>query len=192
MSSTIAASMATSGMLAAVTAAKLETDTPCAALRASRSAKDSVDELRAFLPDPQLRRRLGESELQLLTLVAQPPFGLRQPTIGAGSERSIPALPASRNWSRQLPTVAEDTPWRRAASASDNSPFNTANTTYRALGVGLTAIPCCRWQLAVAFPYRRPASISRSGWPRATQRRQEQAAVAAISQRHGTSGGGHE
>ena len=120
MSSTIAASMATSGMLAAVTAAKLETDTPCAALRASRSAKDSVDELRAFLPDPQLRRRLGESELQLLTLVAQPPFGLRQPTIGAGSERSIPALPASRNWSRQLPTVAEDTPWRRAASASDS------------------------------------------------------------------------
>jgi hypothetical protein len=27
-------------------------------------------------------------------------------------------------------TVAEDTPCRRAASASDNSPFNTANTTW--------------------------------------------------------------
>jgi hypothetical protein len=31
---------------------------------------------------------------------------------------------------RQLPTVAEDTPCRRAASAGDNSPFNTANTTW--------------------------------------------------------------
>jgi hypothetical protein len=31
---------------------------------------------------------------------------------------------------RQLPTVAEDTACRRAASASDNSPFNTANTTW--------------------------------------------------------------
>jgi len=39
-------------------------------------------------------------------------------------------LPASTNRSRQLPTVAEDTPCRRAASASDNSPFNTANTTW--------------------------------------------------------------
>jgi hypothetical protein len=37
---------------------------------------------------------------------------------------------ASTNRSRQLPTVAEDTPCRRAASASDNSPFNTANTTW--------------------------------------------------------------
>jgi hypothetical protein len=52
------------------------------------------------------------------------------PPSGPGSERSIPALPASTNRSRQLPTVAEDTPCRRAASASDNSPFNTANTTW--------------------------------------------------------------
>jgi hypothetical protein len=37
---------------------------------------------------------------------------------------------ASTNRSRQLPTVAEDTPCRRAASASDNSPFNPANTTW--------------------------------------------------------------
>src|SRR5512132_4541419 len=37
---------------------------------------------------------------------------------------------ASTNRSRQLPTVAEDTPCRRAASASDNSPFNTANTIW--------------------------------------------------------------
>lgn len=29
------------------------------------------------LPDPQLHRRLRESELQLLALVAQPPLGLR-------------------------------------------------------------------------------------------------------------------
>ena len=40
------------------------------------------------------------------------------PPSGPGSERSIPALPASTNRSRQLPTVAEDTPCRRAASAS--------------------------------------------------------------------------
>ena len=39
--------------------------------------RDSVDELRAFLPDPQLHGRLRESELQLLALVAQPPLGLR-------------------------------------------------------------------------------------------------------------------
>src|SRR5215216_2449999 len=89
--------------------------------------RDSVDELRALLPDPQLHRRLRESELQLLALVAQPPLGLQLPTIGPGSDRSIPVLPASTNRSRQLSTVAEDTPCRRAALASDNSPFNTAN-----------------------------------------------------------------
>jgi hypothetical protein len=89
-----------------------------------------VDELRALLPDPQLHRRLRESELELLALVAQPPLGLQLPTIGPGSDRSIPVLPASTNRSRQLSTVAEDTPCRRAALASDNSPFNTANTTW--------------------------------------------------------------
>jgi hypothetical protein len=42
----------------------------------------------------------------------------------------MPALPASTNRSRQFPTVADETPCRRAASASDDSPFNTANTTW--------------------------------------------------------------
>jgi hypothetical protein len=54
--------------------------------------RDSVDELRAFLPDPQLHRRLRESELQLLALVAQPPLGLRLPTIGAGQRTVHPGL----------------------------------------------------------------------------------------------------
>jgi hypothetical protein len=57
--------------------------------------RDSVEELRAFLPDPQLHRHLRHSQLQLLALVAQPPLGLRLPPSGPGSERSIPALPAS-------------------------------------------------------------------------------------------------
>src|SRR5215217_7092287 len=42
----------------------------------------------------------------------------------------MPALPASTNRSRQFPTVAEETPCRRAASPSESSPFNTANTTW--------------------------------------------------------------
>jgi hypothetical protein len=53
-----------------------------------------------------------------------------RPPSGPGSDRSMPALPASTNRSRQFPTVADETPCRRAASASDNSPFNTANTTW--------------------------------------------------------------
>jgi hypothetical protein len=53
-----------------------------------------------------------------------------RPPSRPGSDRSMPALPASTNRSRQFPTVADETPCRRAASASDNSPFNTANTTW--------------------------------------------------------------
>jgi hypothetical protein len=92
--------------------------------------RDSVDELRAFLPDPQLHRRLRESELQLLALVAQPPLGLRLPTIGAGQRTVHPGL---ARVDEPVPPVAHRRrghPCRRAASASDNSPFNTANTTW--------------------------------------------------------------
>jgi hypothetical protein len=62
--------------------------------------------------------------------VAQPPLGPRLPTIEAGQRTVHPGLARVDEPSRQLPTVAEDTPCRRAASASDNSPFNTANTTW--------------------------------------------------------------
>jgi hypothetical protein len=53
-----------------------------------------------------------------------------RPPSGSGSDRSMPALPASTNRSPQCPTVADETPCRRAASASDNSAFNNANTTW--------------------------------------------------------------
>jgi hypothetical protein len=42
---------------------------------------------------------------------------------------SNPPLPASMNRSRQLEIVVAVTPCRRAASATDISPCNTANTT---------------------------------------------------------------
>jgi hypothetical protein len=113
--------------------ANLETDTPCAALRAWRSAKGqrrrtpSLPARSATAPSPPPERAspartCGAAAARSATAT----IGAGQPT---GSQRSIPALPASTNRPRQLPTVAEDTLCRRAASASDNSPLNTANTT---------------------------------------------------------------
>lgn len=63
-----------------------------------------------------------------------------RPPSGHGSDRSMPALPASTNRSRQFPTIADETPCRRAASASDDLPFNTANTTWIC-----SSTACSRW-----------------------------------------------
>jgi hypothetical protein len=48
--------------------ANLETGIRCAALRASRSAKDIGNVLGPFLPDPQLHHLLGQRETGRATL----------------------------------------------------------------------------------------------------------------------------
>jgi hypothetical protein len=85
---------------------------------------------RAFLPDPQLHRRLGQRELELVGLHPQPPL-LRSARTPSGPEifSSRARRPASRNLARQLSTALVLTPCRRAASAAFTSPASTASTT---------------------------------------------------------------
>jgi hypothetical protein len=83
-----------------------------------------------FLPDPQLHRRLRESELQLLALVAQPPLGLRLPTVGAGQRTVHPGL---ARVDEPVPPVAHRRrghPMPTCCLGHRHSPFNTANTTW--------------------------------------------------------------
>jgi hypothetical protein len=60
------------------------------------------------------------------------------PPSGPGSERSIPALPASTNRSRQFPTVADEIPCRRRPRLA------TARLSARRGPVGCSSIDTCR------------------------------------------------
>ena len=86
--------------------------------------------LRALAPDPQLHRRLRQSEFELFVLQPHPPLHHR--LLRLRPRRAILEYrqpPPSRNRSRHTRTVAGATPCRRAAADKDSSPASTASTT---------------------------------------------------------------